>query len=458
MKKFGFFLAVITAVYTVNAATPAAPAAPAVPAAPESTPSFVSAVYADITPPVGTLLAGYSFKDVSIACHTPLNVRGVIIKNSGKTAVLLSFDLIALEDSLVKDLRKKIAAIVNCGESDVMLTCTHTHGAPHTRITKLNPLDAPYCKSMIEKTLKAVREANSREFLPVDVFFYSSQVAVNTSRRYTGPEHEARFTPKHRHLEPMVDTTGIDRELGTLIFRQNDGKPYAPKVVIGNYAAHPLVTHAPGLGGLSITSDYPGRYRELVEQNTGAFSIFTSGACGEVFPLYSESGYSALDKVAKPLATSTVIGMVHSMRNANKFRIYDPQLRSAIIKVKAPLRSDKNPATFPVRYPAGAKEYELELQFLAIGDVCFVGVPGEFSSKMGLEIKWHSPFRRTWILYNSTGYNGYFSTANDFVAGGYESTRGQHFQVRTALQLVQAAVDGLFQLHDNKIELKPYAP
>jgi len=424
-------------------------------AAPKPDPFYASTVFADITPPVGSLLAGYSSNVVSVACHDPLTVSGLIMKDGKKTAVLLSFDLLALEDSLVTEMRKKIAAIVNCGESDVLLTCTHTHGGPHSRTTVSNRYDETYCKSLFEKTLAAVKEANSREFSQVMISFYSTKVDVNTSRRYVGPEKEARFTPKHRYLEPMVDNTGIDKELGLVFFW--DIEKNKPLAVIGNYAAHPLVGHAMGLASHAISADYPGRYRELVKESTGAFTIFTSGACGEVFPINSESGFLSLDTIAKPLAVATNISMIGSLRNPIKFRIVKPELRSIIVKAKMPLRKDKDPGTFPPRY-SNPDSYELPIQCLAIGDICFVGVPGEFSSKLGLEIKWHSPFRHTWILYNSTGYNGYFSTANDFVSGGYESTRGQHFQVRTALQLVNMAVDALFQLHDNKIDLAPYRP
>ena len=56
---------------------------------------------------------------------------------------------------------------------------------------------------------------------------------------------------------------------------------------------------------------------------------------------------------------------------------------------------------------------------VSIDDVAFVGVPGEMTNELGLKIKWHSPYSRTFIAYCATDYSGYISTANQVAAGGY---------------------------------------
>ena len=38
------------------------------------------------------------------------------------------------------------------------------------------------------------------------------------------------------------------------------------------------------------------------------------------------------------------------------------------------------------------------IQLVSVGDVCLIGVPGELVAELGLEMKWHSPFRKTFIL------------------------------------------------------------
>ena len=82
---------------------------------------------------------------------------------------------------------------------------------------------------------------------------------------------------------------------------------------------------------------------------------------------------------------------------------------------------------------------------MAIGDICFVGVPGELVSELGLEIKWNSPFARTYIAYVATGYRGYIVPPNLRAAGGYEA-QSQRFICRDTLTLVKTASDAMFEL------------
>ena len=78
-----------------------------------------------------------------------------------------------------------------------------------------------------------------------------------------------------------------------------------------------------------------------------------------------------------------------------------------------------------------------------------VGVPGELLIEPGLEIKWHSPFRKTFILYNSTAYLGYIAQTNAFISGGYESGTS-HFNMYSAFDLVSNAVQGLKEISTKK--------
>ena len=90
----------------------------------------------------------------------------------------------------------------------------------------------------------------------------------------------------------------------------------------------------------------------------------------------------------------------------------------------------------------------MELQILSIGDICFVGVPGELCCELGQEIKWHSPFRKAYIAYQATGHVGYIGSVNMMISGGYEGN-SQQFDSRCGLALVNGAVDGMFELRES---------
>lgn len=140
--------------------------------------------------------------------------------------------------------------------------------------------------------------------------------------------------------------------------------------------------------------------------------------------------------------------MVDANRNPARFRMKDPKVGALSRNFTAPLRSKykKGPKAIPADYH-NMDEVSLEIQCVSIGDVAFVGVPGELCCELGQEIKWHSPFRRTFIAYNSTAYFSYMGHANMLTAGGYEAN-SQRFSARSGLVLLKTASDALFDLRE----------
>jgi hypothetical protein len=67
-------------------------------------------------------------------------------------------------------------------------------------------------------------------------------------------------------------------------------------------------------------------------------------------------------------------------------------------------------------------------------------------AELGQEIKWNSPFRRTFIAYDATAYFSYMGAANNFAAGGYEAF-SQRFYSRGGLKLLCCAEEALFEVY-----------
>ena len=55
-----------------------------------------------------------------------------------------------------------------------------------------------------------------------------------------------------------------------------------------------------------------------------------------------------------------------------------------------------------------------------VGDVTFVGAPGELFVEPGLAIKRRSPSPFTYVLYNTNDYASYIPTREAYSQGGYE--------------------------------------
>ena len=393
-----------------------------------------------ISPEVGALVAGYGAHDVSVMKYDELMMHGVCFDDGSRRALLLSFDLIGLARELVLELRERCAEALHIAPQDVLLSCTHTHGGPHTRVSNsaAHTYDHEAARIVVENTVAAVRALREEDFHEGDLYSYTAHAPVNMNRRYTGPDNVCRMLFDNRELEPLADGV-VDDEVGILF--QLD-KERIPCEVVVNFAAHPLASHTPGASGHAITSDYPGLLRHYLEESLHAPATFVSGAAGDQFPVDSEIGFHALEKIAGSIARETVRGLVNARCNPARFRMEDTRIRTAIKRFPATVRKDAPRLKAEYR---GLEQYELELQLLSIGDVCFVGVPGELLAEPGLEIKWHSPFRHTWICYNSTDYVSYIGHANMLVAGGYEASM-QQFAPDTGLKLVRAAVEAMNEL------------
>src|SRR5262249_2479644 len=99
--------------------------------------------------------------------------------------------------------------------------------------------------------------------------------------------------------------------------------------------------------------------------------------------------------------------------------------------------------------PRQDQERKTWVQVILIGDIALVGVPGEFFTQLGQEIKRRSPFRYTYVFQLANDYVGYIPDARAFDRGGYQVWMGLHsFLARgTGEAIVDEAVALLERLH-----------
>ena len=403
---------------------------------------------------IGTGIAGYDGTDVAKAKLDDLKVCGLCLDDGKAKALILSFDLLYLDIDTIRRYRRFAADKLGMEPEAVLISCTHTHGGPHTRAYEKGrgdddefvlPDDANHADVKYVKWLDATVERALSDFAAnpgwrdCRIGFHSSQCDENRNRRFTTADNCASFIAHRRALHGI--SSGIaDKELGTVALL--DSKDLAPLYVIGNYAAHPLASHAPGLGGLRISSDFPGFYRRYIESETGAKAMFVQGAAGDLVPKGDELGVAAARRTGENLAMASLAAVIDIQRNSARFVIDKPRIAATVRTFESPVRK-------VWRDVLKKDRLTLEVQCLAVGDIAFVGLPGEPVCELGLEIKWHSPFRRTFVAYGATGNCGYISPENLIAAGGYEP-QYQQFASRDTLKLVETARDALFETR-NKV-------
>jgi neutral ceramidase len=348
--------------------------------------------------------------------------------------ILMSYDLLGLDADLIQIIKRECSSIVGIPSENIVLTCTHTHSGPHTRSLAVRLRDEDYSEKLIEYSKEAVNQV-FEQMVDVSVFHYSAQCYENVNRRVITPDNKCHYLPFNKHLMPLANGI-VDSELAMLFFVDEERKPVATFV---NYAAHPLTCQSEGFSSLKISSDYPGVLRRIIEEEIGGICVFATGACGDLHPKGFETGFTRTEEMGKSIAQKVIDSFSDATRNPKLYKLTNTKLdvKSQSIEVrfrKSGCTEDRLPL-----YKGKDKE-NLEFQLLRLGDICFVGVPGELLAEPGLEIKWNSPFRKTFILYNSTAYVSYIAPTNAFFSGGYESETS-HFEPFASFKLVSKIIE-----------------
>jgi hypothetical protein len=76
--------------------------------------------------------------------------------------------------------------------------------------------------------------------------------------------------------------------------------------------------------------------------------------------------------------------------------------------------------------PLQGQERETWLQVMRIGDVALAGVPAEYFTQLGLDIKNRSPFRYTFVAELANDWIGYLPNLEGHKLGGYQVWTGFH--------------------------------
>jgi hypothetical protein len=258
-----------------------------------------------------------------------------------------------------------------------------------------------------------------------------------------------------------VRPTGpFDPELPVLAFRRGDGTYEA---ILFNHSTHTIGTQKPGVRSPS----FYGLAAQELEKEKGGTVIFFEGASGSTHNLdltaleatfrIKQSLAHGLDKARpRPIpriqaARKDISLRVRTFDEAAADRqvvayctkrIADPKGAQGVIGTFRSMRKQLAPRQGETR--------KTWVQAIVLGDVALVGVPGEFFTLLGQEIKRRSPYRYTFVFELANDYVGYIPDASAFDRGGYQVWMGLHsFLARGSGEIiVDEAVALLDRLHE----------
>ncbi len=230
----------------------------------------------DITPPVGIPMVGFAGRGGATDVHDPLTATALVVSSGDQQAVLVCTDLLYLQAETVADYRRVIAAATGLASEHITLTCAHNHFGPDVdRDASVDAVNA-YRENLKHLLAGVVYQAlQSRRPARMGVAWGSSDIGIN--RREKKPD--GRIVLGHNPNGP------IDRQVGVIRFDDAKGEPLATLV---NFACHPVCQ----AGQMrSLSADFPGRARQVVESLTPAPCLFLQGASGDINPILMEHSY-----------------------------------------------------------------------------------------------------------------------------------------------------------------------
>jgi len=408
-----------------------------------------------ITPANGRcLLAGYGLR-WSTGVHDDLYASAVYLEDGATRALLVSLDLLAMEAPLIAELKGALQAGLGLDPANVFFTCTHTHEGPEVRERKFQynwyndpaPDYMPAYRALLaERLTAAAREAaaGAREFTLSANQAYADE---NMNRRFFLSNEQFIGLPGNKHLIPVAHGHA-DKELGVIAFcSPQTGRPFG---LILNYSMHPLTA---GVTSNLISADVPGVVRQLIRESMECPACYITGAAGDNHPKAPEGGFAETRRVGQVLATAA------TTRTYDAYRVPGPiHLRCATRSVPLKLRTRAELESIPlagvhpgvvdenyVRIEHPGAETAVEFSLLAIGPVLFIGIPGELLSEVGSMLKWLSPFKRTYVMYQATESYDYIAHPNAYLWGGFETFCGQ-LSPAAVRPLINAIIDAAEEL------------
>ena len=361
----------------------------------------------DITPPVGTTLAGYGARRAqpSTGVHDPTEARALIIDNGTEKIAFVSVDHLGFDHGMVERIRGIASEATQIRPDHIYVMSSHTHSGGGAYMEML-PLLANALAGKFDPKIRAFYERRTAEaIIAANKTLKSARIAIGAG--------DARGISRFRSSWPPNGP--VDPEVGLIrVDSVATGKPMA---LLMNFAAHPTVL---GADNMTFSADFVGYARNALERMIGgdAMAIFANGAQGTIAPraFQGDDAWQRAENVGTILATE-----------AFKISLMIKPKDSVDIKlVRTPLTLKIVPTSV---FPAGMAyppSYESEISAVAFDNrVAFIAVPGELGSILNFQVKERGKllgFEKTFLLGLTNDALGYIITEDEYRHKTYEST------------------------------------
>ena len=442
----------------------------------------------DMTPPLGTHLCGYFHARPADGIISPLYINTVAFDDGEKKAALVVLDLEGMSRDNNEVLRKKIAEKNGIDEESIFVCCTHTHLGPvngnYSNPDKCSPYDLMLISKICDSVTLAIQDLTEAKGYVAK----GKAEKLSFVRLFYMPDGTTKTNPRRGTL---VDRPFGEPDEDIQLFKiTREGKA---DVAIVNFQTHPDVIGGDKSCEKKICFEYPGFFRESLERalydeadGKGVHAVFVNGCQGDtvhadrfdeethlikpyrvgveqakhmgrklagcVLKMYTYAEEVDTSKVffkQKPILVPTAKGTPEQVAMARKVaKLHEEGGYAAVSEATkaGEVDFDISVASKFLRLEQWPDEKELFVSSIGVGDVVFVGFPGEPFTEIGRQTKANSPFKLTVTACMANGGEGYVPMKEVYYGAGYEATTTR-FGVGTAEKLIDAAIELTNELH-----------
>jgi neutral ceramidase len=401
------------------------------------TPVLAGWATVQITPDLPCRMGGYVARTgPASVVHDPLYAQALALGTPELPFVVIICDLLAIDETIVDEVRRLVAA--RQPYKAIWLGATHTHSGPDV-VPSLSfspvAIDPAPRQHIIAGAARAAQEAIAHMH-PAKIKWASGSInGIATNRDH--PEQNA------------------DLSLDLLCFYDEPGQAQ-PSAILGSFPCHPTVM---GAANLAISADLPGAFRRQFKALLGntPWIALATGAAGDISTRHTRrgQGFDELERLGGLMAWQAD----DLLSTAQPLALAPPDIRSAVVslersepiapetlalharRVQARMNAERQVGHLEqartlettlqgiqaAQMKAPAKEERarvITLSVALLGEMAFAAVPGELYNRLGAAIKQASG-QSVLLLGYTNGYVGYLPSREAYEELDYEVLMSQ---------------------------------
>jgi len=362
-----------------------------------------------------------------------LQSTAIVIRGE-RTLCLIAADILMMHRDWLDPVAKSIEKECGIPFDNVLINASHTHHAPSTVTVHGYSQDEEFCRRTVRAMIESAKLANEQAIQsePCHAVFRLGQEATvgQNSRQLLKDGKIYWIGPRDDFVRP---TDPFDVDLPVVSFRNSAGKDVA---LLFSHSTHCIGTRT----GKRSPSFYGLAAQELSDRHKAPVAFFSGAAgsthnlvldCNEMVTRIELAFEDAFQK-ATPMQSSRLASIKREV--SFQMRTFDEQAEDKAVSEYcnkyASQSADMIMNVFresrKTLKPSQGETRKMWIQAMQIGEFYVVGVPAEFFTVLGLEIKRRSPFRNTFVFALSNDYAGYMPSRQGFKNGGYQTWTGLH--------------------------------